>query len=226
MTALAGGKHIFGSLPHSRRETQARPAASMKVQSECCVVSVRAECTGPNLCTADDIIKIGGDFHLRGSVDDQSENPAKLCAYCGLAPAVEAEHVIAQCIIPKPRPTMITVFIVHGHDNEAKLEVARLLERLKLKPIILHEQPNRGKTIIEKFESNASDVAYAVILLTPDDIGQSKRENDSGFQDRARQNVVFEMGFFYAKLGRERVSALIKGETEQPPAHPPPTYRA
>jgi predicted nucleotide-binding protein len=109
------------------------------------------------------------------------------------------------------------VFVVHGHDNTAKLEVARLLEQLKLQAIILHEQPNRGRTLIEKFENNVGDVAFAVILLTPDDVGAAEAEqSSSGLKPRARQNVVFEMGFFYAKLGRENVCSLLKGGTEQP----------
>jgi len=125
----------------------------------------------------------------------------------GLEPSTVSSFVTA--------PISNKVFIVHGHDNEAKQEVARLLQKLKLEPIILHEQANKGQTIIEKFESNASDVAFAVILLTPDDVGAAKRDHKS-LKERARENVVFEMGFFFAKLGRERVCALVKGGTEQP----------
>src|ERR1035438_6975181 len=67
-------------------------------------------------------------------------------------------------------PLTKKVFVVHGHDDEAKEKVARFLERLKLEPIILHEQPNEGRTVIEKFEVFA-DVGFAVVLLTPDDVG-------------------------------------------------------
>lgn len=106
------------------------------------------------------------------------------------------------------------VFIVHGHDGEAKESVARFLEHLKLDPVILHEQAERGQTIIEKFQAH-SDVAFAVVLLTPDDIGNSvKKVND--LKHRARQNVIFELGFFVGKLGRNRVHALIKGAIEIP----------
>jgi predicted nucleotide-binding protein len=100
------------------------------------------------------------------------------------------------------------VFIVHGHNDGAKDAVARLLERLGLKYTILHEQANRGQTIIEKFERHA-EAAFAVVLLTPDDVGASKDKQDH-LQPRARQNVIFELGFFYAKLGRENVCALYK----------------
>ena len=106
------------------------------------------------------------------------------------------------------------IFIVHGHDEGSKYAVARFLERLELEPIILHEGPNQGRTIIEKFEKY-SDVAYAVVLLTPDDLGGSKDDLDN-LLPRSRQNVVFELGFFIGKLGRERICALYKGEVEIP----------
>jgi predicted nucleotide-binding protein len=109
-------------------------------------------------------------------------------------------------------PDTHSVFIVHGHDEAAKESVARFLERLKLMPIILHEQPNQGRTVIEKFESHA-DVDFAVILLTPDDLGYPQGEPDKA-KLRARQNVIFELGYFVGKLGRKRVCALHKGGVE------------
>jgi predicted nucleotide-binding protein len=108
------------------------------------------------------------------------------------------------------------IFIVHGHDDTLKEQVARTLEKLGLEPIILHEQPNRGKTIIEKFEKHA-DVGFAVVLLTPDDVGGKKPSTGNPtLSDRARQNVIFELGYFARGLGRDRVVALRKGETELP----------
>jgi predicted nucleotide-binding protein len=106
------------------------------------------------------------------------------------------------------------VFVVHGHDEEAKQSAARCLEKLELEAIILHEQPSRGRTIIEKFEDYA-DVGFAVVLLTPDDLGVEKGEIDN-LRPRARQNVVFELGFFVGKLGRQRVCALHRGDVEIP----------
>lgn len=106
------------------------------------------------------------------------------------------------------------VFVVHGHDNETKQSVARFLEKLGLEAIILHEQSNRGLTLIEKFEQNA-DVAYAVVLMTPDDVGAAKADANS-LRDRARQNVVLELGYFMGTLGRKNVAALNRGDIERP----------
>lgn len=107
------------------------------------------------------------------------------------------------------------VFIVHGHDKLAETEMALFIERIGLKPIILHEQANSGKTIIEKIEAN-SDVQYAVVLYTPCDVGRAKEEKIEEEKDRARQNVVFEHGYLIGKLGRDKVSALVKGDVETP----------
>ena len=106
------------------------------------------------------------------------------------------------------------VFVVHGHDEEAKQSLARFLERIELEPIILHEQLSKGLTIIEKVEQY-SDVAFAVVILTPDDVGASRDDSENP-QPRARQNVWLELGYFIGKLGRERVAALKKGEIEVP----------
>lgn len=108
------------------------------------------------------------------------------------------------------------VFIVHGHDEIIKEKTARLVSQIGLKPIILHEQANGGKTIIEKFESNAKDVGFAIILLTDDDKGNSKVGALTQLNDRARQNVIFEMGYFYGKIGRGRVVALLSEGVEKP----------
>ena len=91
------------------------------------------------------------------------------------------------------------IFIVHGHDDGAKDSVARVVsEDLGLKPIILQEQPDKGDTVIEKLERCSSNVGYAIALVTPDDIGALNQEEDE-LNPRARQNVVFELGYFYRK---------------------------
>jgi predicted nucleotide-binding protein len=106
------------------------------------------------------------------------------------------------------------IFIVHGHDEAAKHEVARFIEQLGLRAIILHEKPDEDKTIIEKAEHH-SNVGFAVVLLTPDDVGHPKNR-PSEASPRALQNVVFELGYFIGKLGRSRVYALRKSGFEIP----------
>jgi predicted nucleotide-binding protein len=135
----------------------------------------------------------------------------------GLALNVEAKGIAAE-ISSKQQEVQFKqtkkVFIVHGHDNESKEITARFIEKLGLEPIILHEQPNSGRTIIEKFEVY-SDVSFAIVLLTPDDIGgPSITPNEQ--KPRARQNVVLELGYFMGKLGRQRVCALYKSNVEIP----------
>ena len=95
-----------------------------------------------------------------------------------------------------------------------RMTVARFLTKLGLEPVVLHEQPNQGRTIIEKFEEYAQ-VAFAVVLLTPDDIGGRHGQSD-GLQPRARQNVILELGFFLGKLGRRGTCALLKEDVEIP----------
>lgn len=111
-------------------------------------------------------------------------------------------------------PNNRQIFIVHGHDNEVKETVARVLEKINLEPIILHEKANEGRTIIEKFEDH-SEVGFAIILLTPDDQGYAKSSPEK-ISDRARQNVILELGYFLGKLGRSRVCALYKAGVEIP----------
>lgn len=105
------------------------------------------------------------------------------------------------------------IFIVHGHDGEARETVARFIEKIGLQAVVLHEQANQGRTIIEKVEAN-SDVGFAIVILTPDDIGRSVKSNE--LEPRARQNVLLELGYFIGKLGRAKVCALKKGTVEIP----------
>lgn len=105
------------------------------------------------------------------------------------------------------------IFVVHGHDEGAKHQVARFLEKAKLSFKILSELPDQGRTIIEKFQHHASASNFAIILLTADDVGGT---DSTKLQPRARQNVILELGYFMALLGRERVCALKKGEIEVP----------
>jgi predicted nucleotide-binding protein len=105
-------------------------------------------------------------------------------------------------------------FVVHGHDEAARETVARFLEKLGVQAIILHEQATQGRTLVEKLEHYA-DVDFAVVLLTPDDVG-AQADMANRLSSRARQNVVLELGFFVGKLGRSHVCALHKGPLELP----------
>jgi predicted nucleotide-binding protein len=107
-----------------------------------------------------------------------------------------------------------TVFVVHGHDQGSVAVVRRILERQNFEVKVLQTLPSRGRTIITKFREEAAGVGFAVVVMTPDDLGKAKDAAD--LNRRARQNVVFEHGFFIGALGAERVAALVKGDIERP----------
>jgi predicted nucleotide-binding protein len=106
------------------------------------------------------------------------------------------------------------VFVVHGHDDATKETVAGFIRRLGLEPVILHEQTSRGRTLITKLREEAADVGFAVVVMTPDDVG--KATDAAEHKPRARQNVVFELGFFIGTLQPARVAALVSGGIELP----------
>jgi predicted nucleotide-binding protein len=110
------------------------------------------------------------------------------------------------------------VFIVHGQDEEKKGAVAGLLTNLDLEPVILHEQPGQGMTLVEKFE-HYSDVGFAVIILTGDDYGYPKGKPEES-KPRPRQDVVFELGFLLGQFNRNCVCALHEEGLELPSDHP------
>lgn len=119
----------------------------------------------------------------------------------GASPAEKAT------VVPSNR-----VFVVHGHDEGTRETVARFLMQLGFEPIILHEQANRGGTVVEKIERHG-DVGFAVVLLTPDDQGCAEGGTP---EPRARQNVLLELGYFLGRLGRDKVCALKRGTLEIP----------
>lgn len=161
-------------------------------------------------------IKDGGIKELKGlrtRVHNKITNLKQLLAKVDLIKAQFPDKVIEVLAATPDISIGSDVFIVHGHNVEIKVSVARTLEKLGLNPVILHEQANTGKTIIEKFEKH-SKVGFAIILLTDDDLGKSKKEED--LRQRARQNVILELGYFIGKLGRNRVCALHANGVELP----------
>ncbi|WP_296617206.1 nucleotide-binding protein [Sphingomonas sp.] len=168
----------------------------------------------------------GRQFHedvqeFRESVDAKINNIRSLAERLDLI--AEAPSAVDADAVPQTRRVVHSggkkVFVVHGRDEEAKQVVARFLERCDLEPVILHEQADQGRTIIEKFEDE-SDVGFAVILLTPDDVGGLAAADGQpvggSLQFRARQNVVLELGYFIGRLGRSRVCALKRGDLDLP----------
>ncbi|MDF2563034.1 MAG: hypothetical protein K0R99_4480 [Microbacterium sp.] len=121
----------------------------------------------------------------------------------------------ANATAEEPPPTR--VFIVHGQDDARKFELASLLQNITgEQPVILHQQPNGGRVLIEKLEEHGGGAGFAVVLLTGDDFGRAKQLDSSDDRARARQNVVFEMGFFFGLIGRERVAVLYEPSVELP----------
>lgn len=162
------------------------------------------------------------DLSMAGSIGRSYESPRRsdlATVQRSLKVLAKAQHQIGflnvkKTSIPQPKNAK-NIFIVHGHNDALKATTARLVERLGLNPVILHEQPNKGRTIIEKFFDYA-DVAFAIVLLTGDDLGNSRTNAHQKLQPRSRQNVILELGFFLGKLGRERVVAIYQDEVELP----------
>jgi predicted nucleotide-binding protein len=102
-----------------------------------------------------------------------------------------------------------TAFIIHGHDNELKTEVQLLLKRAGVNSVVLHEQADKGRTIIDKLINETETAGYAIALITPDDLSQDGT-------NRARQNVILEIGYFVGFLGKERLRMIVKGDVEIP----------
>ena len=126
------------------------------------------------------------------------------------------ENIESSVVSQKQEPSDYSkIFIVHGHDNGAKNEVARFVERLGFKAVILHEQVDSGATIIEKLEKH-TDVGFAIVLYTACDVGGVIKSKPEDLKPRARQNVIFEHGLLIGKIGRANVVALVKGHVEIP----------
>ncbi len=130
-------------------------------------------------------------------------------------PLFDNRPELASAAAPGTEIDMKRVFVVHGHNLAVLDRVVRLLRDLDLEPVVLREQANQGRTIIEKFEAH-TDVAFAVVILTADDIGGVVGTAPEELRLRARQNVVLELGFFIGKLGRRSVVSLLERRVEVP----------
>jgi predicted nucleotide-binding protein len=163
-------------------------------------------------------LETGREFHRY--LEDGKQQAILLLkqAVRGLEEEISARSDIVEAasgdVTPAVALDLSKIFVVHGHERAPKAEVARFIEKLGFEAIILHERPNKGRTLITKFREEAAGVGFAVVLMTPDDVG--KAEDAASLRSRARQNVVFELGFFIGKLGSERVAALVKGDIELP----------
>jgi predicted nucleotide-binding protein len=101
------------------------------------------------------------------------------------------------------------IFVVHGQDNEMKTDVTQTLQKLDLDPILLHEKPNRGRTLIKKID-DYTHVSFAVVLVSPDDLAYPKEKTPDEAKYQANQNVIFELGYFLGRLGRQNVIAIYR----------------
>jgi predicted nucleotide-binding protein len=156
-------------------------------------------------------------FHTQVAwlIEDITRQRRKLESLRDRLPLYVADALPGSALAAETSPRTAEIFIVHGHDAARREEVARFVERLTdVTPIVLHEKPNQGQTIIEKFEAQASKAAFAVVLLTADDEGGVVGSGEKAA--RARQNVVFETGFFTGALGRSKVALLYESGVELP----------
>lgn len=157
-------------------------------------------------------------FDFNASAGERHRNAVQSC-HEGLKQAKAILETYLDDFADEPQgvtfrqPYYSKVFIVHGHDGELKQSVARVIEKQGIEAVILTEQANQGKTIIEKFE-NYSDVGGAVCLFTADDI--CRNQEDGSEKPRARQNVVFETGYFIGALGRDHIVILADHGVEMP----------
>ena len=152
-----------------------------------------------------------GKLVWQGKKDTETARRVRAICPEGRQVAVAAKLVSSDEVVVQSNNK---VFIVYGHDIDAREQLELLLRRMKLEPVILQNLPVAGDTIIEKLELNL-DVRYACVLLTPDDEGfVAGTPKEKKF--RARQNVILELGMFLVRLGRKRVAILYKGNLELP----------
>ena len=132
-----------------------------------------------------------------------------------VAPDIAAQLRDLAAQTPNAAQSSPKVFIVHGRDDGIKNEVARWVSKIGMEEVILHEQPNIGRAMITKFQDESAHADFAIVIMTPDDVGGLAGDAQS---KRARQNVIFELGYFIGKLGSRRVAALIVGPDIEKPS--------
>jgi len=149
---------------------------------------------------------------VAGSVRRELAEIESVVSLLGLA----SEKGAAEPMPPREPAGDRRILVVYGRNEEIKEKVARFLMKLGLEPVLLDEQAARGRTLIEKLEGE-SPVAFAVVLLTADDVGALASQSQShDVRLRARQNVILELGFSLGKLTRRRVCALYEAGVELP----------
>ena len=154
-----------------------------------------------------------GRVQVQGRDTPIKEEATELFAASSSAPRTAvARKAVTDAQMTEPS----RVFIVYGHDVEAREQLELLLHRLKLTPIVLQNIPSGGDTIIEKLEA-LTNVDFACVLVTPDDEGRKRSETEV-LRPRARQNVVLELGMVLSRLGRSRVAVLVKGSDIERPS--------
>jgi len=149
---------------------------------------------------------------------DAADGARLRSSFKGTPPSSGAANGATPVTAAPPAPTKAKVFVVHGHDSDARDQLELVLHRLKLDPFILQNSSGGGLTIIEALEKEILTEApqFGIVLMTPDDMGYVKTDGPAEAQPRARQNVVLEMGMLIARLGRGRVAILKKGHVELP----------
>ena len=145
-----------------------------------------------------------GTWTTQGANTEPFQAAVETALAGGVAPAVKV-------------PPAAKIFVVHGHDREARDQLELVLHRLGLQPFILQNADGGSKTIVEALEQSIyKEAAFGIVLLTPDDFGYSKKENEAERKPRARQNVILEMGMVMAALSRDNMAILQKGILERP----------
>lgn len=205
----------------SKKDLQQRESAELRAEHEAHAWHDRNEVMLENMFTTMKVVEDyrrvhNGDFDATVALMTMTANLRLLPKRLGFLDRLmktfnayeEAPQVSGRSPGEHINPTGRDVFVIYGHDEGMKQTVARCLEKLKLKPILLDEEADEGNTIIEKFLKHSPNAVFALALLSPDDACGEKK--------RARQNVIFEMGYFVGKLGRERVRALYHSDVELP----------